>query len=56
MRLEIMSKAWQKHRDKRIIHQQKNIHNSELKKKAEIKTFGQRVKNAWKNISDKKPN
>ena len=51
-----MSKAWQKHRDKRISEQHRGLHKYNLKKKVEIKTFGYRVKNAWKNITEKKPN
>jgi hypothetical protein len=39
-----MSKAWQKHRDKRINEHRKSIHDSNVNKKVETDTFGQRVK------------
>ena len=51
-----MSKAWQKHGDKRINEHHKSINNFNVNKKSEMKTFGQRVKKAWKNITDKKSN
>jgi hypothetical protein len=51
-----MSKAWQKHRDRRISEHHKGLHNSNVNKKVEMKTFGQRVKKAWKNIIEKKSN
>ena len=51
-----MSEAFKKQRDKRISEMRERIHNSRLKKKVEMKTFGQRVEKAWKNINEIKPN
>jgi len=53
---EKMSEAFEKHRDKRIVEMRERIHNSRLKKKEEMKTFGQRVEKAWKNINEMKSN
>ena len=51
-----MSEAFGKHRDKRISEMHERICNYRLKKKVEMKTFGQRVEKAWKNINEIKPN
>jgi len=53
---EKMSEAFEKHRDKRINEMRGRIRNNRLNKKIEMKTFGQRVKKAWKNINEIKPN
>jgi hypothetical protein len=53
---EKMSEAFEKHRDKRISEMRERIRNSKIKKTEGIKTFGQRVKKAWKNINEIKPN
>ena len=48
-----MNKAFEKHRDKRINEMRERIHNNRFsKKKVEMKTFGQRVEKAWKNINE----
>ena len=51
-----MSIAFEKQRDKRISEICKRIRNSRLKKKIEMKTFGQRLEEAWKNINEIRPN
>ena len=51
-----MSEAFEKHIDKRISEMRQRIRNSKIKKKVEMKTFGQRVEKAWKNINEIKPN
>ena len=51
-----MSEAFETHRDKRISELRERIRNSKIKKKVEMKTFGQRVEKAWKNINEIKPN
>ena len=51
-----MNKAFEKHRDKRISEMRERMHNYRLNKKVEMKTFGQRVEKAWKNINEIKPN
>jgi len=54
-----MNEAFEKHRDKRISEMReriRNIRNNKLNKKIEMKTFGQRVEKAWKNINEIKPN
>jgi hypothetical protein len=53
---EKMSEAFEKHRDKRISEMRERIRNSKIKKKVEMRTFGQRVEKAWKNINEIKPN
>jgi len=50
-----MSKAFERHKDKRISEMLERIRNSK-KRKIEMRTFGQRVEKAWKNINEKKPN
>jgi hypothetical protein len=47
-----MSKAFERHRDKRISELRERMRNSRLKKRVEIKTFSQRVEKAWKNINE----
>jgi len=44
-----MSEAFKKHIDKRISEMRERIHNS---KKEGMKTFGQRIEKAWKNINE----
>ena len=51
-----MSESFERHRDKRISEMRERIRNSRLKKKVEMKTFGQRVEKAWKNINEIKSN
>jgi len=51
-----MSEAFEKHRDKRISEMRERIRNNRLNKKIEMKTFGQRVEKAWKNVNEVKPN
>ena len=51
-----MSKAFEKHRDRRISELRERIRNSKIKKRVEMKTFGQHVEKAWKNIKEIKPN
>jgi hypothetical protein len=51
-----MSEAFEKHKAKRISEIRERIRNSKIKKKVEIKTFGQRVEKAWKNINEIKSN
>ena len=51
-----MNEAFKKHRDKRISEMRDRIRNNRLTKIAEMKTFGQRVEKAWKNINEIKPN
>jgi hypothetical protein len=53
---EKMSEAFEKHRDKRISEMRERIRNNRLNKKIEMKTFGQRVEKAWKNVNEVKPN
>jgi len=48
-----MSEAFERHRDKRISEMLERIRNSK-KRKIEMRTFGQRVEKAWKNINEKK--
>jgi len=50
-----MNKAFEKHRDKRISEIRERMYNNRLNTKIEIKTFGQRVEKAWKNINEIKP-
>ena len=40
-----MSEAFKRHRDKRISELREKIHNSKIKRKIEMRTFGQRVEN-----------
>jgi hypothetical protein len=51
-----MSETFEKHRDKRISEMRERIRNNRLNKKIEMKTFGQRVEKAWKNVNEVKPN
>ena len=51
-----MSESFEKHIDKRISEMRQRIRNSKIKKKVEMKTFGQRVEKAWKNINEIKTN
>ena len=51
-----MSEAFEKHRDKRINEMRERIRNSKTKKIEGMKTFGQRVEKAWKNINEIKSN
>ena len=51
-----MSESFEKHRDKRISEIRERIRNNRLNKKIEMKTFGQRVEKAWKNIDEIKSN
>jgi len=51
-----MSEAFERHRDKRISELRERMHNSKIKRKIEMRTFGQRVEKAWKNINEIKPN
>ena len=51
-----MSEAFEKHVDRRISEMRERIRIYKLKKKVEMKTFGQRVEKAWKNINEIKPN
>ena len=51
-----MSEAFEKHRDKRVSEMHERKRNYRLNKKVEMKTFGQRVEKAWKNINEIKPN
>ena len=53
---EKMNEAFEKHRDKRISEMRERIRNNRLNKKIEMKTFGQRVEKAWKNINEINPN
>jgi len=53
---EKMSETFEKHRDKRISEMRERIHNSKTKKIEGMKTFGQRVEKAWKNINEIKSN
>jgi hypothetical protein len=53
---EKMSEAFGKHRDKRISEMRDRMRNSKTKKIDGMKTFGQRVEKAWKNINEIKPN
>jgi len=50
-----MSEAFERHKDKRIREMLERIRNFK-KKKIEMRTFGQRVEKAWKNINEIKPN
>jgi len=50
-----MSEAFERHKDKRISEMLERKHNSK-KRKIEIRTFGQRVEKAWKNINEIKTN
>jgi len=49
-----MNRAFEKHIDKRISEMRERIRNSRLKKKIEMKTFGQRVEKATQ--AGKNPN
>ena len=49
------SESFQKHKEKRIRELHERFRNSKVKKKDEMKTFGQRVEKAWKNINEIKP-
>ena len=51
-----MNEASEKHRDKRTSEVRESIRNNRLNKKIEMKTFGQRVEKAWKNIDEIKSN
>ena len=51
-----MSEGFKKYRDKRISEMREGIRNSKTKKTDEMKTFGQRVEKAWKNINEIKSN
>jgi stalled ribosome alternative rescue factor ArfA len=51
-----MSEDFERHKDKRISEMRERIRNNKLKKKVEMKTFGQRVEKAWKNIDQIKSN
>jgi hypothetical protein len=51
-----MSETFEKHKDKRISEMRERMRNYRLNKKVEMKTFGQRVEKAWKNINEIKPN
>ncbi|MCJ7571014.1 MAG: hypothetical protein MUO82_03945 [Candidatus Thermoplasmatota archaeon] len=51
-----MSDAFEKHIDRRISEMRERIRISRLKKKIEVRTFGQSVEKAWKNIDEIKPN
>ena len=51
-----MSEAFEKQIDKRISEMCDRIRKSRFKNKAEIITFSQRIKKAWKNIDEIKPN
>ena len=51
-----MSEAFEKHRDKRISEMRERKRNSKTKKIEGMKTFGQRVEKAWKNINEIKSN
>jgi len=53
---EKMSESFEKHRDKRISEMRERIRNSKTKKIEGMKTFGQRVEKAWKNINEIKSN
>jgi hypothetical protein len=50
-----MSESFERHKDKRISELRERMRNSK-KRKIEMRTFGQRVEKAWKNINEKKPN
>ena len=50
-----MSEAFEKHKDKRISEMLERVRNSK-KRKTEMRTFGQRVEKAWKNINEIKSN
>jgi hypothetical protein len=52
---EKMSEAFEKHRDKRISEMRDRIRNNRFNKKKGMRTFGQRVEKAWKNINEIKP-
>jgi len=51
-----MNEASEKHSNKRISEMRERIRNNRLNKKIEMKTFGQRVEKAWKNVNEVKPN
>jgi len=51
-----MSENFERHKDKRINEMRERIRNNRLNKKVEMKTFGQRVEKAWKNIDEIKSN
>jgi hypothetical protein len=52
-----MSKAFEKHKDKRISELHERIRNYyKPKKKQDVKIFSQRIEKAWKNINEIKPN
>ena len=50
-----LNESFQKHKEKRIRELHERFLNSKVKKKDEMKTFGQRVEKAWKNINEIKP-
>ena len=50
-----MSEAFERHKDKRISEMLERKRNSK-KRKIEMRTFGQRVEKAWKNINEIKTN
>ena len=51
-----MSENFERHRDKRISELRERMRNSKIKRKIEMRPFGQRVKKTWKNINEIKPN
>jgi len=51
-----MSEAFEKHMDKRISEMRERVRNYRSKKKVEMRTFGQHVEKAWKNIDEIKSN
>jgi hypothetical protein len=50
-----MSESFERHKDKRISELRERMRNSK-KRKIEMRTFGQRVEKAWKNINEIKTN
>ena len=50
-----MSENFERHRDKRISEMLERVWNSK-KRKIEMRTFGQHVEKAWKNINEIKSN
>lgn len=51
-----MSEYFERHRDKRISELHERMRNNRLKKKIELRTFGQHVQKAWENINEIKSN
>ena len=49
-----MIEAFEKHIDRRVSEMRERIHNSKIKKEG-MKTFGQCIEKAWKNINEIKP-